>query len=87
MHNIAREVDALLLILDPLLGRLDDRLDTHKDADVPALEPLVAAAHMINLAVLGLIHHNKSGSTDPLQVIMGEQGVRGCSKTHAHRDL
>ena len=42
---------------------------------------------MINLAVLGLIHHNKSGSTDPLQVIMGEQGVRGCSKTRAHRDL
>jgi hypothetical protein len=29
-----REVDAVLLILDPLLSRLDDRLDTHKDADV-----------------------------------------------------
>ena len=42
MHNIAREVDALLLILDPLLSRLGDRLDTHKDADVRALEPLVA---------------------------------------------
>jgi hypothetical protein len=45
MRNVAREVDAVLLILDPLLSRLDDRLDTHKDADVRrALEPLVALA-------------------------------------------
>jgi hypothetical protein len=82
MRNIAREVDAVLLILDPLLSRLDDRLDTHKDADVRrALEPLVAAADMINLAVLGLIHHNKSGSSDPLQVIMGSKAFAAVARS------
>lgn len=82
MRNVAREVDAVLLILDPLLSRLDDRLDTHKDADVRrALEPLVAAADMINLAVLGLIHHNKSGSSDPLQVIMGSKAFAAVARS------
>jgi hypothetical protein len=82
MRNVAREVDAVLLILDPLLSRVDDRLDTHKDADVRrALEPLVAAADMANLAVLGLIHHNKSGSTDPLQVIMGSKAFAAVARS------
>lgn len=82
MRNVVREVDAVLLILDPLLSRLDDRLDTHKDADVRrALEPLVAAADMINLAVLGLIHHNKSGSSDPLQVIMGSKAFAAVARS------
>jgi AAA domain len=82
MRNVAREVDAVLLILDPLLSRLDDRLDTHKDADVRrALEPLVAAADIANLAVLGLIHHNKSGSSDPLQVIMGSKAFAAVARS------
>jgi AAA domain len=82
MRNVAREVDAVLLILDPLLSHLDDRLDTHKDADVRrALEPLVAAADIANLAVLGLIHHNKSGSSDPLQVIMGSKAFAAVARS------
>ncbi len=31
---VAREVDAVLMILDPLISRLDPKLDSHKDADV-----------------------------------------------------
>jgi hypothetical protein len=71
---VAREVDAVLMILDPLISRLDPKLDSHKDADVRrALEPLVAMADLINISVLGLIHHNKSGATDPLQVVMASK--------------
>jgi hypothetical protein len=56
------------MLLDPLVSRLGD-LDTHKDAEVrQALEPLVAIADRVNMAILGIIHHNKSGSSDPLQV-------------------
>jgi hypothetical protein len=80
MRNIAREVDAVLLILDPLLSRLDDRLDTHKEADVRrALEPLVAAADMINLA---RTHSpQQSGSSDPLQVIMGSRAFAAVARS------
>jgi hypothetical protein len=78
----AREVDAALLILDPLISRLDDRLDTHKDADVRrALEPLVAMADQVSIAVWGLIHHNKSGSTDPLQVVMASKAFTAVARS------
>ena len=41
----SREVDAGLILLDPLMSRLDGKLDTHKDAEVrQALEPLVQLA-------------------------------------------
>lgn len=71
LTELAATHDAALLILDPLTSRLGN-VDTHKDADVrTALEPLVKVAHNAHMAVLGLIHHNKTGTSDPLDVIMG----------------
>ena len=68
------EVDAALILLDPLMSRLSANLDTHKDADVRlALEPLVALADRCNVAILGLIHVNKSGGGDALNMIMGSR--------------
>jgi hypothetical protein len=82
MREVAHDVGAVLLILDPLISRLDDRLDSHKDADVRrALEPLVAAADLINISVLGLIHHNKSGSSDPLQVITASKAFTAVARS------
>jgi hypothetical protein len=90
LHDLeqrAVEVGAVLLVLDPLMSRLSDRLDTHRDAEVRlALEPLAALANRAHLAVLGIIHHNKSGSTDPLQVIMGSR-IHCGSSVGAYRDL
>ena len=45
LARVARETDASLIVFDPLLARLDARIDTHKDADTRrALEPLAALA-------------------------------------------
>lgn len=72
-ERAAREAEAALLLLDPLMSRLGD-LDTHRDSEVrQALEPLAALADRSRMAVLGLIHHNKSGSSDPLQLVMGSK--------------
>jgi len=77
----AGEVDAALLVLDPLISRLGD-LDTHRDSEVRmALEPLVAVADRANLSVLGLIHHNKSGSADPLQLVMGSKAFTSVARS------
>jgi hypothetical protein len=46
-----------------------------------ALEPLVAMADLINISVLGLIHHNKSGSTDPLQVVMASKAFPAVARS------
>lgn len=65
---------AALLILDPLMSRLSGALDSHKDSDVrQALEPLAGVAHDTGCAVVGLMHVNKSGSSDPLSSLMASR--------------
>lgn len=77
----ARQVEAGLLILDPLMSRLGD-LDTHRDSDVRrALEPLVSVADRVAIAILGLIHHNKSGSADPLQLVMASKAFTAVARS------
>lgn len=75
------EVDAALVLLDPLMSRLDSSLDTHKDADVrQALEPLVALADRCSVSLLGLIHLNKSSSTDPLSLLMASRAFAAVAR-------
>lgn len=82
LEDAALGEDAALLILDPLTSRLSEGLDTHKDSDVRrALEPLVAIADRAHLAIIGLIHHNKSGSTDPLQLVMASKAFTAVARS------
>ena len=75
------EAGAALLILAPLLSRLDTALDTHKDAEVRlALEPLVALATRTTCGVLGLIHVNKSTSSDPLTTLMASRAFAAVAR-------
>ena len=82
LEQAAKNVDAGLLLLDPLMSRLAGTLDTHKDADVrQALEPLTALADRTGIAMLGLIHLNKSTSTDPLTMIMGSRAFAAVARS------
>ncbi|CAN5388495.1 hypothetical protein BH10ACT8_BH10ACT8_11280 [soil metagenome] len=82
VEQAATQTDAAILILDPLLSRLGDDLDTHRDGDVRrALEPLVAVADRTGMAILGLIHHNKSGSADPLQLVMASKAFTAVARS------
>lgn len=67
----AVEHGVALMILDPMISRLGT-LDTHRDADVrQALEPLAATAERAGFGVLGLIHLNKTATSDPTRALMG----------------
>lgn len=80
--SASRTADAAMLILDPLTSRVDERLDTHRDAETRrALEPLARFADDSHLAVLGLIHHNKSGATDPLALVMGSKAFTAVARS------
>ncbi|WP_052207608.1 AAA family ATPase [Sinomonas humi] len=80
-EQAARQTGASLLILDPIISRLGD-LDTHRDSEVrQALEPLVSVAGRTGMAVLGLIHHNKSGTSDPLQLVMGSKAFTAVARS------
>jgi hypothetical protein len=81
LEESARQVDAALILLDPLMSRLDAKLDTHKDAEVRlALEPLVRLADVTAAAVVGLIHVNKSHSTDPLTTLMASRAFAAVAR-------
>lgn len=80
--DAARQVDAALMVLDPLMSRLSGTLDTHKDAEVRrALEPLVAMADSTRMAVLGLMHHNKSDSGDLSRSLMGSRAFSAVARS------
>lgn len=67
-------IDPALMVLDPLMAVIDGRVDTHKQQEVQlALEPLVRMCDRRDMAILALIHVNKSGGTDPLNTIMGSK--------------
>jgi hypothetical protein len=74
LKALIAELDAALVLLDPLMSRLDAALDSHKDSEVRlALEPVVDIATRSGAAVLGIIHVNKSAGADPLTLIMGSR--------------
>jgi hypothetical protein len=82
LEELARELDAALVVLDPLVSRLSSALDTHKDSEVrQALEPLAALAERTDLVVLGIIHVNKSPGTDPLTLITGSRAFSAVARS------
>jgi energy-coupling factor transporter ATP-binding protein EcfA2 len=81
LSEIAKEYETALILLDPLMSRVDAKLDTHKDSEVrKALEPLVKMAGESGAAVLGIIHVNKSGSSDPLSTLMGSRAFSAVAR-------
>ena len=82
LEAAARDVSAALLVFDPLLSRLESGLDTHKDADTRrALEPLGAMADRLDLAIVGVIHVNKSQSQDALTLVMGSRAFAAVARS------
>ena len=81
LEQSVQEVDAAMVLLDPLMSRLSPRLDSHKDAEVrQALEPLTAFAKRLGVSVLGIIHVNKSGNLDPLNAVMASKAFTAVAR-------
>jgi hypothetical protein len=82
LEALIRENDVALVLLDPLMSRLDRTLDTHKDAEVrQALEPVTAIADRTGAAFIGLIHCNKGRGTDALDRIMGSKAFTAVARS------
>lgn len=82
VEAIIREVDAALILLDPLMSRIESGLDTHKDGDVRrALEPIVSIAQRSGCVVLGLIHLNKGAHGDLLNAVMASKAFTAVART------
>ena len=81
VQQAASDVPFAMMGLDPLISRLSPHLDSHKDAEVrQALEPLVDLATKLDVAMVGLIHHNKSTTADPLTAVMGSKAFAAVAR-------
>lgn len=81
LRELCAEVDVALIMLDPLMGSISGRLDSHKDQEVrQALEPLSRLAHDTQSAILGLIHVNKSQGTDILTRLMASRAFSAVAR-------
>jgi len=74
--------DVAFVVFDPLISRLDAALDSHKDAEVRrALEPLVAIAGRTKAHFQGLIHINKTATSDPLTALMASRAFPAVARS------
>lgn len=82
MEEAVVETGAVMLLLDPLMSRLEAGLDSHKDAETRrALEPIAATAESTGLTVVGLIHFNKSGAGEVLNNVMASKAFTAVARS------
>lgn len=68
----ARSVDAAVLLCDPIISLVDEKLNTFKSRELrTALEPLTSAAEEAGIAVGALVHFNKGQNNDVGTLISG----------------
>jgi predicted ATP-dependent serine protease len=76
LRDLAKDVKARLLIVDPLSAALNGSVDSHRDQDIRrALAPLVALAEDADLALVAVAQWNKGQSGDALTRVLGSRGL------------
>lgn len=82
LTQLCGDRDIAMVIVDPIMSVIHGSLDTHKDRDVrQALDPLARFASTTGVAVLGLIHVNKSTTNDPLNSLMASRAFGAVARS------
>lgn len=82
VERAIREVDAALLIIDPLVAYLSDDVNPNRDHDVRrALALLADLAERTGAAVLAVRHLRKAGADNPLYRGGGSIGIIGAARS------
>src|SRR5215211_2751581 len=67
IEGAIREIDAKLVVVDPLMAFFSPGVNTHKDAEVrQALVPVKGLAERTGAAIVLIRHLNKAGGVNPL---------------------
>lgn len=81
LAQVCEENDVAMLQLDPLMSLVGGK-DSHKDSEIrQTLDPLAAFTRDTHVAALGLIHVNKSSTSDPLNSIMGSRAFSAVARS------
>jgi predicted ATP-dependent serine protease len=66
------EHEIALVVIDPIMSVISDRIDTHVTRDVRrALDPLAKMADRTGAVILGIAHFNKASGTDAATLLSG----------------
>ncbi len=80
ISRACREVDAKIVVIDPLMGYLGDA-NAHKDQDIRrAMAPLIRMAEEENVAVLVIRHLNKAAGSQSMYRGGGSIGIIGLAR-------
>jgi hypothetical protein len=82
LKEVVEAEDIKLVVVDPVVEYLPTSTESHNDKSVrQALRPARALAAALNISVLGIIHFNKSGSTDVASRIAASAGFRNAARS------
>jgi AAA domain len=71
------EHEIALVVIDPIMSVISDRIDTHITRDVRrALDPLAKMADRTGAVILGIAHFNKASGTDAATLLSGSHAFR-----------
>ncbi|GAA1028009.1 hypothetical protein GCM10009557_11470 [Virgisporangium ochraceum] len=77
-----RDAGVVLVVIDPLMSVISDRVDTHRERDVrTALDPLAKLADRTACVILGIAHFSKGGGTDAASLITGSGAFKNVPRT------
>lgn len=82
LHAHASELDAAIVLIDPIAAHLDSGVDSHRDAAIRgAIAPLADMAADLDLAVIVVAHPNKAASMSGLARISGSSGLGNAARS------
>lgn len=82
LRKIVTELDVALVILDPLVAFISEKVNSHRDHHVRrVLAPLAELAEETKAAIVVVIHTNKGSDTEPLMRISGSIGFTGAARS------
>ena len=71
------ENEIAMVVIDPIMSVISDRIDTHVTRDVRrALDPLAKIAERTGCVILGIAHFNKASGTDAASLLSGSHAFR-----------
>jgi hypothetical protein len=77
-----REHQVALVVIDPLMSVISERVDTHRERDVrTALDPLARIADRTGAIILGIAHFSKSAGSDAASLITGSGAFKNVPRT------
>jgi hypothetical protein len=82
LEQLCRDNDVVLVVCDPLMSLIHGSIDTHIDQQTrKVLTPLRDFADRAHLAVLAVIHLNKTSTTDPLNAVMASKAFTAAARS------